>query len=47
VVADSGRRDARSGSAEPEAVAAGAAGRPSPLDLPPTRRKRDDGELVN
>jgi ATP-dependent Clp protease ATP-binding subunit ClpB len=51
VVADGGRRDARSSPAEEAAVGAGAGrrrGRPeSPLDLPPTRRKRDDGELVN
>jgi ATP-dependent Clp protease ATP-binding subunit ClpB len=50
VVADGKRRDARRTPAE-EAVgaAAGAGGsrRGSPLDLPPTRRKRDDGELVN
>ena len=49
VVADTGRRDARRSAAEEAAVGAGAGGgRPaSPLDLPPTRRKRDDGELVN
>jgi hypothetical protein len=47
VVADGGRRDARSRPGESDAVGAGAAARPSPLDLPPTRRKRDDGELVN
>ena len=43
------RRDARRSAAEEAAVGAGAGGgRPaSPLDLPPTRRKRDDGELVN
>jgi ATP-dependent Clp protease ATP-binding subunit ClpB len=48
VVADGKRRDARSTPAE-EAVGAGAASgqRSSPLDLPPARRKRDDGELVN
>ena len=47
VVASGTRRDARSGSAE-EAVGAGARSAPaSPLDLPPTRRPRDDGELVN
>jgi ATP-dependent Clp protease ATP-binding subunit ClpB len=48
VVADGRRRDARGTPAE-EAVGAATGGdRPaSPLDLPPTRRKRDDGELVN
>jgi ATP-dependent Clp protease ATP-binding subunit ClpB len=48
VVADQTRRDARGTPAE-EAVGAGAGrGRSTPaLDLPPTRRKRDDGELVN
>jgi hypothetical protein len=47
VVADGTKRDARRSAVEEEAVGAGA-GRPSsPLDLPPTRRKRDDGELVN
>jgi ATP-dependent Clp protease ATP-binding subunit ClpB len=48
VVADGSRRDARGTPAE-EAVGAATGGdRPaSPLDLPPTRRKRDDGELVN
>ncbi len=41
-----GRRDARSrGNDDPEAVGAGAG--TSPLDLPPTRPKRGDGELVN
>jgi ATP-dependent Clp protease ATP-binding subunit ClpB len=51
VVADSGRRDARSSPAEEGVVGAGARGRrgrsDSPLDLPPTRPRRDDGELVN
>jgi ATP-dependent Clp protease ATP-binding subunit ClpB len=47
VVADSARRDARTRD-EGDAVGAGAAGGPSsPLDLPPTRRRRGDGELVN
>jgi ATP-dependent Clp protease ATP-binding subunit ClpB len=48
VVAGGRRRDARGTPAE-EAVGAATGGdRPaSPLDLPPTRRKRDDGELVN
>jgi ATP-dependent Clp protease ATP-binding subunit ClpB len=46
VVADGTRRDARAGPAEGEP--AGVGGREgSPLDLPSTRRKRDDGELVN
>ena len=51
VVADGGRRDARSSPAEEGVVGAGARGRrgrpDSPLDLPPTRPRRDDGELVN
>jgi ATP-dependent Clp protease ATP-binding subunit ClpB len=51
VVADSGRRDARSSPAEEGVVGAGARGRrgrpESPLELPPTRPRRDDGELVN
>jgi ATP-dependent Clp protease ATP-binding subunit ClpA len=50
VVADSTRRDARRSAAEEAAVGAGAGGGgtpASPLDLPPTRRPRDDGELVN
>ena len=50
VVTDTTRRDARSTPAEEAAVGAGSGrgGRPeSPLDLPRTRRKRDDGELVN
>jgi ATP-dependent Clp protease ATP-binding subunit ClpB len=50
VVTDATRRDARSTPAEESGVGAGAGrrGRPeSRLDLPPTRRKRDDGELVN
>ncbi len=46
VVADGGRRDARSRAAETE-VGAGVGGGSSPLDLPPTRPKRDDGDLVN
>jgi ATP-dependent Clp protease ATP-binding subunit ClpA len=48
VVADQTRRDAR-GTLADEAVGAGAGrgGPTSPLDLPPTRRKRGDGELVN
>jgi ATP-dependent Clp protease ATP-binding subunit ClpB len=50
VVTDSTRRDARSTPAEETVVGAGTGrgSRPdSPIDLPPTRRKRDDGELVN
>jgi hypothetical protein len=47
VVADEGRRDARTRSDEADAVGATTGARPSPLDLPPTRRKRDDGDLVN
>ncbi|HEY6013969.1 MAG TPA: AAA family ATPase, partial [Candidatus Limnocylindrales bacterium] len=50
VVTDgSSRRDARGRAGEDaDAVASGAGGRkPSPLDLPPTERKRGDGELVN
>ncbi|HET9755877.1 MAG TPA: ATP-dependent chaperone ClpB [Candidatus Limnocylindrales bacterium] len=51
VVAEQSRRDARSTPADEAAVGAGTGGRgdrsASPLDLPPTRRKRDDGELVN
>ena len=40
-------RDARTRStADGDAAAAGGRKR-SPLDLPPTRRPRDDGELVN
>jgi ATP-dependent Clp protease ATP-binding subunit ClpA len=48
VVSDGRRRDARGTPAE-DAVGAGAGRgrRDSPLDLPPTRPKRDDGELVN
>jgi ATP-dependent Clp protease ATP-binding subunit ClpB len=50
VVTERGRRDARARPAE-EAVGAGTGGRgdrpASPLDLPPTHRKRDDGELIN
>ena len=48
VVTDATRRDARTSSAEDAAVGAGAGNRPaSRLDLPPTRRRRGDGELVN
>ena len=48
VVTDATRRDARTTPAEEAAVGAGTGGSTeSPLDLPPTRRKRGDGELVN
>jgi ATP-dependent Clp protease ATP-binding subunit ClpA len=49
VAADGNRRDARSRADEPDAVGSGSRGNraASPLDLPPTRRKRDDGDLVN
>ena len=49
VVADGGRRDARSSGDQANPVgAAGRVDRPATtLDLPPTRRTRDDGELVN
>ena len=48
VVTDATRRDARSTPAEDAAVGAGTGCRDaSPLDLPPTRRKRGDGNLVN
>ncbi|MBA2700590.1 MAG: ATP-dependent chaperone ClpB, partial [Chloroflexi bacterium] len=46
---DGSRRDARSRSEPRETAGVGAGGgrSRSTLDLPPTRRKRDDGELVN
>jgi ATP-dependent Clp protease ATP-binding subunit ClpA len=48
VVTDATRRDARRTPAEDAAVGAGTGIPPaSPLDLPPTRRKRGDGDLVN
>ena len=49
VVGDGQRRDARARSeADAVGAAAGGARGQSPLDLPPTRRPRDDGdELVN
>jgi ATP-dependent Clp protease ATP-binding subunit ClpA len=48
VVSEGGaRRDARRRGGEEAAVGAGAGGKGSPFDLPPTERKRDDGELVN
>jgi ATP-dependent Clp protease ATP-binding subunit ClpA len=48
VVGEAGRRDARGRSDEDLAAVGGRdEGPTSPLDLPPTRRKRDDGELVN
>ena len=46
VVGDAGRRDARRGP-DDELAPVGGGGPASPLDLPPTRRKRGDGELVN
>jgi ATP-dependent Clp protease ATP-binding subunit ClpA len=46
VVGEPGRRDARQ--RDDELASVGGRGSPaSPLDLPPTRPKRDDGELVN
>jgi ATP-dependent Clp protease ATP-binding subunit ClpA len=55
VVADGSRRDARTAPSDAEVVGAGSrssgssrSDSSSPLDLPPTRRSRDDGgELVN
>ena len=47
VVGESGRRDARRRSDEELAGVGGRGDATSPLDLPSTRRKRDDGELVN
>jgi ATP-dependent Clp protease ATP-binding subunit ClpB len=49
VVADDRRRDARGTPAEETAVGAGSGRgrRSSPLDLPSTQPKRDDGELIN
>jgi ATP-dependent Clp protease ATP-binding subunit ClpA len=48
VVADGSRRDARTRADEREAAGVGSGARSaSPLDLPPTRRKRGDDELVN
>jgi len=48
VIGDAGRQDARRRS-DDELASVGGRGGPStsPLDLPATRRKRDDGELVN
>jgi ATP-dependent Clp protease ATP-binding subunit ClpB len=49
VVASGDRRDARVRADEPGVGVGAGSGGPaaSPLDLPPTRPKRDDGELVN
>jgi ATP-dependent Clp protease ATP-binding subunit ClpB len=48
VVADGRRRDARRTPADDAPVGAGTGrGRRSPLDLPSTQPKRDDGELIN
>ena len=48
VVGEAGRRDARRRPDDELAAVGGRGDSPaSPLDLPPTRRKRDDGELVN
>jgi hypothetical protein len=42
------RRDARTSPGEPAAAPAGAGGRRrSPLELPPTRKDGDGGELLN
>jgi hypothetical protein len=41
------RRDARSRADELETAGVGNRAGSSPLDLPPTRRKRSDGDLVN
>ncbi len=46
VVSDGGRRDARTRDRDPVGAAAGDRSG-SPIDLPSTRKKRDDGELVN
>ena len=48
VVTEGGsRRDARSRADELETAGVGGRQEASPLDLPPTRRKRPDGDLVN
>jgi hypothetical protein len=49
VVTDGARRDARTSADDGGAVGAGAGAdrSRSTLDLPPTRARRDDGELVN
>jgi ATP-dependent Clp protease ATP-binding subunit ClpB len=49
VVAEGARRDARSsgGTSDAPAGVGGRSGASSSLDLPPTRPRRDDGELVN
>jgi hypothetical protein len=47
VVGDANRRDARRRPDEDLASVGGRGDPSSPLDLPPTRPRRDDGELVN
>ena len=48
MVGEAGRRDARRREDDELAAVGGRAATPaSRLDLPPTRPKRDDGELVN
>jgi ATP-dependent Clp protease ATP-binding subunit ClpA len=47
VVGEANRRDARQRPDEKLAGVGGRRDRSSPLDLPPTRPTRDDGELVN
>jgi ATP-dependent Clp protease ATP-binding subunit ClpB len=47
VVAEGARRDARTAPDDREAAGVGSGGPASPLDLPPTRRKRGGDELVN
>jgi ATP-dependent Clp protease ATP-binding subunit ClpA len=47
VVAEDPRRDARTRARVRETAGVGSGGPASPLDLPPTRRKRGDDELVN
>ena len=47
VVADGTRRDARTQNGDTAAAGVGSGSPASPLDLPPVRRSRDDGELVN
>ena len=47
VVAEPSRRDARTSGGDPAPAGVGDRAGRSPLDLPPTRPRRDDGELVN
>ncbi|HEY4633053.1 MAG TPA: AAA family ATPase, partial [Candidatus Limnocylindrales bacterium] len=47
VVAEGARRDARTAPDDRETAGVGSGGPASPLDLPPTRRKRGGDELVN